>query len=120
MSEPNLSEIRREIQAELDLHRREVGFQLNGIERWIQTASSAIDKVVELQVMINTSREAQLLDRGVNDEFRRDLKSQVETMRSEVAGVKAKTQEVAMKTTILIGAGVTLMNLGLWALQRFL
>lgn len=105
---------------DLDYHRREVSFQINGIERWIQTASVALDKIIELQVQISTARESQMLDRNKNDDFRRDLQKEVRVMQTQIMEVKTKTQEVAVKVTLLIGAGVTVMNLGLWALQRFL
>lgn len=119
-AESALDQVRKELQAELDLHRRHTNFQFDGIERWIQTASAALDKVVELQIQITTARESQLMDRGVNEEFRRDLRNDLKSLQEEVGNVKTKTQEVAVKVTLIIGAGVTIMNILLWALGRFL
>lgn len=116
MTEPTL----QSLQNELDMQRREFGFQMNGFERWIQKASATLDKVVELQVQIETTRENQSLERASNERLREELREDIKLIRSDLSEVKTKTQETAVKVTLVVGAGVTLMNVGLWLLERFL
>ena len=120
MTGQEVESLRNELKAELELHRRQTDFQFSGIERWIQTASTALDKVVELQIQISTARESQLMDRGMNEQFRKDLQTDLKNLQQEVATVKTKTQEVAIRVTLIIGAGMTFINVALWALGRFL
>jgi hypothetical protein len=112
--------LRSEFEAKLDAHRRELGFQLSGIERWIQTASTALDKVVELQIQIHTSREGQLMDRGMNDEFRRELKEDVRKLNNLCGEIKVQSAVDSVRISLIVGAGMVILNVALWAVGKFI
>jgi hypothetical protein len=112
--------LRSEFDNKLDSHRREVGLQFLSMERWIQTASATLDKVVELQIQIHAARESQISDRGLNDEFRRDFRSDMQKLTEVVGEIKTQSAVNAIKISLVVGAGMVAFNAALWAIGKFI
>ena len=120
MSDANpLEDFKRELRTELDLHRRETAMELNGIERWIQTASVALDKMVEIQVQLSTTREAQQFDRTINEGFRSDFKEDIRKLGDKITELERSSDRNSIRISLIVGAGMVALNVLLWAIGKF-
>jgi hypothetical protein len=90
------------------------------IVQWIQTAGATLDKVVELQIQIDAARESQISDRGLNDDFRRDFRSDMQKLTEMVGEIKTQSAVNAIKISLVVGAGMVAFNAALWAIGKFI